>query len=280
MNKIKEKYPIITTAAVIIIVFGCMMIAGLFLTVPFAGIFIYEIIGIILPFAAVELFVGSDKVYRSKGFKETLKAAGYMFYTELFLLVCVVAEAVQSDETVWAAPVTAAYGILMLFGVGFREESLFRGLAVNLIGKKYIKSSGGIFFTAAATAALFGGSHMINTVFGANPFSAAVQSVTAFGIGFYLAAAYMRGKSIWAVILIHSLTNSASLFNAVFTNNAGNAMEVINELGVQNLIPGVLLSLIGLFLLRKDKRAEILERFNSEKNFSDAMQDVNDFPCI
>ena len=150
-----------------------------------------------------------------------------------------------------------------LFGIGFLEESIFRGIVVNNIAKKYLGNRKGVYVTVLTSGFLFGAMHLSNLVLGVNPFSVVIQSVVAMASGFYLAAIYLRGGSLWALIIMHTLVDSASMFKASFTTNNGTMADAIGELSLGNLTPFFVLSLLTLFLLRKEKCDEIIERYKT-----------------
>lgn len=184
-----------------------------------------------------------------------------MAISQSMLFALMLLSATVNPETAWQSPVGILYGIVMLFGIGFREESIFRGLFVDIIAKKYAKDRRGIFVTAIASGIVFGLIHMTNIFTGVDLFSAAIQSVVAIGAGFYFAAVYLRGGSLWTLIIMHALADAASMFMPIFTMDGGSAIDTINNLSVINLLPFFMLSGISLFLLRKQKCDEIIARY-------------------
>lgn len=266
MKKIKEKYPVWLSIAVIILYLITDMATGLLLDfVPenLATNFMKQFVMMLVPFLFVVLF-SSTRVYRDKGMDKTLSAGAFMLVVQSMLVWANVQLSLFDEATKWASFPYILYGVVVLFGIGFREESLFRGIVVNNIAKKYITNRKGIYFTVIISGVIFGAIHMTNIFVGVDAFSAFIQSVVAMGIGFYLGAVYLRGGSLWGLILLHSITDAASLFYSIFTTNNGTEIDTINELGWSNLAPLFLFGGITLFLLRKDKCDEIIERFNKE----------------
>lgn len=224
----------------------------------YVSLFAYEAISILLPFLFVLIF-GDLKVYKKRGLRKTFTAGGYMAIGQTFLLLMMFLIACVDEETIWETPVGIIYGIVMLFGIGFREESVFRGIIVHNIGKKYIKDRRGIFVTALSSGVIFGLVHMWNVFMGVDFFSALIQSVVAIGAGFYFAAVYLRGGSLWGLIIMHAVTDAASMFPALFTQNGGTPIDAVNNLSILNLTPFFILTMLGMFLLRRKKCDEIIE---------------------
>ncbi len=225
---------------------------------------VYEIVNIMLPFLFV-VFFGDIEVYKRKGMWDTFCAGGYMVISQIMLLLLMAFVTSLNPETEWTTLPGAMLGLLSLFGIGFREESIFRGIVVNNIAKKYITDRKGIYITAIASGVMFGLIHMTNFFSGVDVFSASIQSLVAVGGGFYLAAVYLRGGSLWALIIMHTLTDAASLFNAVFTLNNGTMIDTIDSIGLMNITPFFILTGIGLYLLRKEKCEEIIEMWSKKE---------------
>lgn len=224
---------------------------------------IYEIVNIILPLLFV-VFFGDIDIYKRKGMWDTFCAGGYIVISQIMGLCLMAFVTILNPKTEWTTPTGALLGLLMLFGIGFREESIFRGIVVNNIAKKYITDRKGIFITAIVSGVMFGLIHMTNIFSGVDLVSASIQSLVAVGAGFYLAAVYLRGGSLWALILMHALTDAASLFTSMFTLNNGTAIDTINSIGIMNITPFFILTAIGIYLLRKEKCDEIIERYQKE----------------
>lgn len=265
MKKIINKMPIISAIIIVALFFGISrLVSSVFPEPDNIILYIaYEVVNIIISFLFVALF-GNLKVYTDKGMWKTFSAGGYMAIMQTLLLLMMASAAALSAETKWVSPLGALAGIVMLFGIGFREESLFRGIVVNNIAEKYIKSRKGVFAVAIASGVIFGLVHMTNIFVGADLFSATIQSVVAVGAGFYFAAVYLRGGSLWALIIMHTIADAASLFNSTFTINNGSLIDAINDIGLQNLAPFFILTAIGLYLLRREKCDEIVERYNKK----------------
>ncbi|MBO4898115.1 MAG: CPBP family intramembrane metalloprotease [Clostridia bacterium] len=89
-------------------------------------------------------------------------------------------------------------------------------------------------------------------------------------MGALLVAVYLRGKSLWALILLHGFYDMSLLCGALFTKTHG-IDPVLSLAKEQTSFEDMLITcamapvyiLITLFLLRKSKCDEILERYKS-----------------
>lgn len=209
------------------------------------------------------LLLGYGRIYRRGGFFRTLKAVLPVFLVQGIFAVVTVFAAVLDPETQWKSPALIGAGIIALFEIGFCEESIFRGIAANAVGKKYCKDRKGVWLAAIITGSLFGIVHMTNIFYGVTVPAAIIQSIMASAIGIYFAAVYFRGGNIWALILVHALTDTNSLFTSKFTVISSD-IENINELSVASLIALPVFIGMAAFLLRKKKISGIVERFREQ----------------
>lgn len=261
MKRIVNKMPIISSGIITVLFLGIIKLVNMLWTAEgIAELFLHEAIFMLIPFLFVVIF-GDIKVYAKGNAGKTVAAGGYLAVSQSMLFALMLSSAIVNPETKWQSPVGILYGIVMLFGIGFREESIFRGLFVDIIAKKYAKDRRGIFIAVIVSGVVFGLMHMTNIFTGVGFFGAMVQSVVAIGAGFYFAAVYLRGGSLWALIIMHALTDAASMFMPIFTMDGGSAIDTINNLSAINLLPFFMLSGISLFLLRKQKCDEIIARY-------------------
>ena len=153
-----------------------------------------------------------------------------------------------------------------LICVGIREEVVFRGIAADLVARKYANSTKGVYLTVFGASFLFGALHMQNLLApNAGILYVVTQSIMSWSIGSVFCAIYLRGGSIWGLALLHALFDAMLLFRSRFTTvvieNAGPASFDLAQL----VICAVMFAL-ALLLLRKKKMAGVIERFqNLEK---------------
>lgn len=206
------------------------------------------------------LILGYGWIYREGGFFRTLKAVLPVFLAQGFFAVGTVLAAILDPETQWKSPAMIGAGIIALFEIGFCEESIFRGIAANVIGKKYCRDRKGVWMAAIITGAMFGIVHVTNVIYGVTIEAAIIQVIMATAIGVFFAAVYFRGGNIWALILVHALTDTNSLFEGKFTEISSD-IESINGLSLASLIMFPVFIGMAAFLLRKKKISGIVEKF-------------------
>lgn len=220
--------------------------------------YVHELLFIAWPVAMVMLF-GFGFIFRQKGFRETRAVARPMILLYFITMLGQIANMVLNPDTQWKSSLEIVLGVIMLLGVGFREEILFRGVIANAIGRKYANSTKGIWITVISSGVIFGALHMANMFHGVSFQSALIQSIDAIGGGMYCCAVYLRGGSIWVVALMHTLLDAAGGVTFLFAN-AGNLIDAINGTSMDVLYLLPLDLLLTAFLLRKSKRQRIMDR--------------------
>ena len=99
-----------------------------------------------------------------------------------------------------------------------------------------------------------------NLLYDMDPLAVLSQVISAAVVGLLLGAVYLRSGSLWALILIHTLTDIAGLAQSTFLHNV-NDIENMNQLTLSWASPILWLGYIGLaiFLLRPSKCKQICE---------------------
>ena len=127
----------------------------------------------------------------------------------------------SNPATDWKSGPEIFLGVLMLIGVGFREEILFRGVITNAIARKYANSKKGLWITVLSAGAMFGAMHIANVFHNVSFEGALLQALSSFGSGVYYCAVYLRSGSIWGVAILHSLLDAAGAADVLFANGIG-----------------------------------------------------------
>ncbi len=91
------------------------------------------------------------------------------------------------------------------FAIGMFEEFAFRGLFYLMILDGRRKSTKQIFWTTAASCAVFGLVHLANLAVGANPGATLLQVGYSFLIGGMCAIVLLKTGSIWYCVLLHTV---------------------------------------------------------------------------
>lgn len=266
-----RKAPIITGFIILGIYFGLNTLSAnlkLLAGTGFFGVdgswtdFSAQIIDIVWPLILVIAF-GYLWIYARKGFWKVFALATPMiiFFIVQFLSVLAMQYLVPSGG--WQTMPMVILGVVILFGVGFREESLFRGIVATGIGMKYGKTRGGIWFSVFMSGLIFGLLHVINLLAGMDPSSVIVQVTGAVGIGMFLTAVYYRGANIWGLMLLHALTNLPGLFAVLFTKTEMTGIDALNSMNVFSLIIVAVQVALTAFLLRGSKIQEIKDNLES-----------------
>lgn len=269
INKIHSFFkqsPIVSCIALIVVFYlfskGYKLLIELFLQGDMYDLAI-NIVGILFPLFLV-IICGYKYIFSIGDFAYTLRVGllwiimqGLVLILEAFTVFFVLKD-VHIKSTLGLI-----IGLIEIFGIGFREEVIFRGIIGNAIGRKYGKDKSGVWLSCIISGCIFGSFHLLNYFAGVNLTSTLIQSFVACGAGVMLCAIYYRGGSIWGLILIHSLIDSVSLFTALFTNDIS-SVEAINKLSLKNIVPFFICMLIAMFLLRNKKINEAINFLNTD----------------
>ena len=222
-----------------------------------------ELVFIIWPVALVMIF-GFGFIFRRRGIRATVGAALPMFLVFGFGLVLQLVFMSRDPATEWKAPLEIFTKILMLIGVGFREEILYRGVVANAIARKYGSTTKGLWITALSSGVMFASIHLTNVFHGVSFSGMLMQTSSAIIGGVLFCAIYLRSGSILGMALLHSLNDLFPMINSTFTNAAENlsTAQMVSYYR-PGLIQIIFLAgnlLLAAFLLRKSKRQKIFDR--------------------
>lgn len=166
----------------------------------------------------------------------------------------------------------SVYNLLLLLiaclMVGFAEEFTFRGLLQPLFIKKYITHKNGIFLGVLFPALFFGLSHLLNLFVNDNVPQVIGQSIYAIFIGFFFGVALLKTNKLIPISVTHGLINFFFLIS--YLPNLNNVTDIRTETThTEQILAAIVpififlpLLIIGLILLRKIKKEEILEKIN------------------
>ena len=221
--------------------------------------FLKETILMLVPVGIVFFFGFSSAFKKGKFFKGILCCLPFVAWILLTLGVFF-SKNLGNPETSWKPWYLIIYGVFSIFGIGVREECLYRATIQNIVAKKYANSVKGIWISVIVGAVIFGLCHAPNLFFGMKPLAVLSQVITATFTGLLFGAVYLRSGSIWALILIHTLTDTASLAQSTFLTSISD-IEVANQLSFSWGTLFLHLFFVGLtaFLLRPSKCKQIYE---------------------
>lgn len=135
-------------------------------------------------------------------------------------------------------------------GPGVSEEVFCRGFTVSNLMRIWKDKPNRILCCMLVSGAAFGLLHAVNVIVTGDVFAALIQVIYTTAIGMFSGAAFLRSRSIWGVILMHSLTD-ISAFIAVFESNT-TGMDI-----VFCVVGSLLFIALALYLIRPAKRSEI-----------------------
>ncbi len=151
--------------------------------------------------------------------------------------------------------------IALLLGLepGIKEEILFRIVPISLAMRSRRRKEL-VVPVFVFSGLLFGLTHGLNLLVGADPVNTLIQVIYATGIGFLFAAIYLRTGNLWITVLLHSLFDAVYFLDAAAQQGGG----VLSEAGSASanaiiLVFAALYYLNAFCIFRKSKREEVLQ---------------------
>ena len=172
--------------------------------------------------------------------KPTQPPTRMLFYLPLVLI---------STRDLWSGfrmnltPVSLCFHILLMIGVGFMEELIFRGFLFEAMAKDNLKSA------IVVSSVTFGLGHIVNLFNGRGMDLTAViiQIVIAVVIGFLMVMVYLRSGSIIPCMITHAVVNISS----AFLNKQDTSLQT------ELLLHGLMFVIIIAYLIILSKTAPI-----------------------
>lgn len=227
--------------------------------------YVSEIILIIIPMAIVAFF-GFSPAFKKGNFLRGLLCCLPYLLVQVVMLVSFFAKNLGSPEVSWNPGFLIIYSVFTVLGVGIREECIYRATLQNIVAKKHANSVKGIWISLIVASIFFGVCHITNLLYGVHLYAVLTQIVDGFFLGLLFGAVYLRSGSLWACVLIHSLTDLVGLAESTFLYNISDIADM-NNLAPSFSFPwkALLIDLVYLgltaFLLRPSKCKQIRESF-------------------
>ena len=223
--------------------------------------YLCEIVLILIPIALVAFF-GFSRAFKKGNFFRGLLCCLPFIAFQLIALAVFFSENLGNPEASWKPWYLILYGVVSVVGIGIREECIYRATFQNIVAKKHANSVKGIWVAVIVASILFGLSHVSNLLYSVEPLAVLAQVIRASFAGLLFGAVYMRSGSLWALILIHTLTDLAGLAGSTFLNNISD-IEDINQMSFSWGAAIVCLAYAALtaYLLRPSKCKQIYENF-------------------
>ncbi len=148
---------------------------------------------------------------------------------------------------------------------GCCEEAAFRGLGISYLMRQW-KEKSKVLPALLFTSAVFGLVHGTNILSGAGVSITLLQVVSSFFLGLFLGAIFLRSGILWPAMIIHFLHDVIAGMSLpegfVMTHAVGPADFV-------DLVCCGLLGCAGIYLVRTEKRAEIVEIWRKKWSVSE-----------
>lgn len=139
---------------------------------------------------------------------------------------------------------------------GFLEELCFRGLLLGSLLRVWKVDKR--FLPAALVAGLvFGLAHGFNVLSGADPVQTVLQVLQTIVVGIFFSAVYIRCGNLWPLIFYHTLHDILAISLSPEVNVNGVITGVVTWLNYADLGASLILGVVGIWLLRREKTEEI-----------------------
>ncbi len=216
----------------------------------------------------VVLIFKNLKIYHKKNFFKTLKISYVYLIIEIINACYYIFLALNKNKEFKSIHIIVLEIIFLVFDISFFEESIYRGLILNMFAKKYINKPHGILKILFFPALIFGFMHITNYFFNHVEIKSVIsQMIICFFTGMLFNAIYMRGGNIISLILIHTISNIAAFFESSFLKNSGEFSDVINKINLFdwliNLAYIPMTIILTIVLLRKSKLEEVKENLKA-----------------
>ncbi len=150
---------------------------------------------------------------------------------------------------------------------GFTEEIAFRGVPVSLLMRQW-HSEKKILTTLILTSAIFGLFHATNLFAGADFGSTIFQVIGAAGMGSFFCGLYLRTGNIWISIAVHAI-HDLLCFLDVAGIQEGVVVQGVTWFSFLDVSCAVGLGILGIWMVRPSKRAEIRQLWDRKWNITD-----------
>ena len=237
---------------------------------------IVYLLSIIAILSAVIIGFGEKSVFHFSFiiFKDNFTIGSVMSAVTAFYLITNMYKAIKDYGTPAMDTKSVVLFLISVFlGAGIREELLTRGLLLSFFKKAFGNSKASCLAAMSLSSLIFGAIHISNLDGATNPTPIYAQIIYAVGIGFYLAALYLRTGNLWGNMVLHFLFDiSLMIYPVIYANRSDMDVLIGEWLGDGIIIKSILISvvsvLLGLYLIRDSKMKDI---FKSDKHSSDTI---------
>ena len=172
---------------------------------------------------------GYGSVLKEKGFvKKPFFKAIFIYILGVIGLILIYAKCVQPQLKVNSFPIICNF-ITLMFLIGCSEEICYRGLILNLLLEHLPDTKKSIDMAIILESVLFGSGHILKWISSGKIFNGLLQCFIATIFGIAISILYIRYKSIWTVILLHTAYDfSLYVFDGIFHMNRFNVLEELS----------------------------------------------------
>lgn len=203
MQKISfsEKPPIITSLLVTLLFMVVISIGGAIASIGNIDSKITLLIAYILVASFLVFLIQRKKYWSCLGFSQSGRRGwrSYLLYIPLFVIAILPIVVGFSADLLWT---DILYIIVFMAIVAFVEETIFRGIIVQLLRKK------SILLAILGSSFLFSIPHILNALNGKDLGQTILQIVFAFVIGIILAMLILKTGNIIPLIAYHFVNNT------------------------------------------------------------------------
>lgn len=193
----------------------------------------------------------------SKGMGEAFKAAAWLLVVDAVLVAFdIIAVAAGEDSFTLAAdwPTRLIVVLFLCLGVGLFEEGLVRGLLLNGLLARLGRSRRGVMVAVLISSFVFGMMHFDFFINFNDPLQVAqnfMKVLQTAMVGYLLAGILVKTRNLWAVILIHALSDFLLMFIAYgfSTENLSTEYVVTGEEGLYVLAVYVIMCVLYIPLV-------------------------------
>ncbi len=154
----------------------------------------------------------------------------------------------------WPTAITVGTSL----AAGVCEEAVFRSFPLSTFMRR-CRNERMIPVALIITSVIFGATHGLNVLVGADKGSTASQVITATMLGMFFGALYLRCANLWPGIILHALNDIIALTNVSHVSEQGVVTGAASWWDYVDLVTCTVLAAISLWLIRPEKRAEIRE---------------------
>ncbi|MBY9080039.1 CPBP family intramembrane metalloprotease [Paenibacillus sp. HN-1] len=194
-----ERRPVLAVVLIEVLLFIAVFMAGAYATIKELSFSAPILISYIPITAVLVLYFTLKRKWGFYGFRSlsSIPKGDWRYYLPLLVLLAIIA--LKGFRQIEASEVLFYLGFTLL--VGFVEESIYRGLIVNILRPKSVRTA------VITSSVLFGVTHVLSVLSGQDAFQTVLQIVYALLLGGALALLMIRNRNILPLILFHFLHN-------------------------------------------------------------------------